>query len=58
MNGIAVAPITPEVLEPAIRRAAEAGIPVVTIDTPPAEGSRARPTSAPTTWRRGGSPRR
>ncbi|KYF81443.1 sugar regulator [Sorangium cellulosum] len=42
VNGIAVAPITPEVLEPAIRRAAEAGIPVVTIDTPPAEGSRAR----------------
>ncbi|WP_433935333.1 substrate-binding domain-containing protein [Sorangium cellulosum] len=42
VNGIAVAPITPEVLEPAIRRAAEAGIPVVTIDTPPAEGSHAR----------------
>ncbi|WP_437614242.1 substrate-binding domain-containing protein [Sorangium sp. So ce834] len=42
VHGIAVAPITPEVLEPAIRRAAEAGIPVVTIDTPPAEGSRAQ----------------
>ncbi|WP_437512895.1 substrate-binding domain-containing protein [Sorangium sp. So ce1099] len=41
VHGIAVAPITPEVLEPAIRRAVEAGIPVVTIDTPPAEGSRA-----------------
>ncbi|WP_437815441.1 substrate-binding domain-containing protein [Sorangium sp. So ce1078] len=39
VHGIAVAPITPEVLEPAIRRAARAGIPVVTIDTPPAEGS-------------------
>ncbi|WP_437320053.1 substrate-binding domain-containing protein [Sorangium sp. So ce385] len=39
VHGIAVAPITPEVLEPAIRRAAEAGIPVVTIDTPPVEGS-------------------
>ncbi|AUX39578.1 sugar ABC transporter [Sorangium cellulosum] len=37
--GIAVAPITPEVIEPAIRRAVKAGIPVVTIDTPPAEGS-------------------
>ncbi|WP_437642599.1 substrate-binding domain-containing protein [Sorangium sp. So ce854] len=42
VHGIAVAPLTPEVLEPAIRRAAEAGIPVVTIDTPPAEGSCAR----------------
>ncbi|XXY23244.1 substrate-binding domain-containing protein [Sorangium sp. So ce216] len=42
VHGIAVAPITPEVLEPAIRRAVEAGIPVVTIDTPPAEGSRAQ----------------
>ncbi|XXY47615.1 substrate-binding domain-containing protein [Sorangium sp. So ce269] len=41
VHGIAVAPITPEVLEPAIRRAVEAGIPVVTIDTPPVEGSRA-----------------
>ncbi|WP_437759700.1 substrate-binding domain-containing protein [Sorangium sp. So ce1389] len=39
VHGIAVAPITPEVLEPAIRRAAEAGIPVVTIDTPPVDGS-------------------
>ncbi|WP_437946919.1 substrate-binding domain-containing protein [Sorangium sp. So ce296] len=42
VHGIAVAPITPEVLEPAIRRAAQAGVPVVTIDTPPAEGSCAR----------------
>ncbi|MGK3982652.1 substrate-binding domain-containing protein [Sorangium sp. So ce136] len=42
VHGIAVAPITPEVLEPAIRRAVEAGIPVVTIDTPPAEGSSAQ----------------
>ncbi|KYF91048.1 sugar regulator [Sorangium cellulosum] len=42
VHGIAVAPLTPEVLEPAIRRAAAAGIPVVTIDTPPAEGSCAR----------------
>ncbi|WP_437625630.1 substrate-binding domain-containing protein [Sorangium sp. So ce1151] len=39
VHGIAVAPITPEVIEPAIRRAAAAGIPVVTIDTPPVEGS-------------------
>ncbi|WP_438011931.1 substrate-binding domain-containing protein [Sorangium sp. So ce321] len=39
VHGIAVAPITPEVIEPAIRRAVAAGIPVVTIDTPPVEGS-------------------
>ncbi|WP_437626780.1 substrate-binding domain-containing protein [Sorangium sp. So ce1151] len=38
-HGIAVAPLDPEVLEPAIRRAVAAGIPVVTIDTPPVEGS-------------------
>ncbi|WP_438011950.1 substrate-binding domain-containing protein [Sorangium sp. So ce321] len=42
VHGIAVAPLDPEVLEPAIRRAVEAGIPVVTIDTPPVEGSRAQ----------------
>ncbi|AUX48088.1 sugar ABC transporter [Sorangium cellulosum] len=39
VHGIAVAPITPEVLDPAIRRAVDAGIPVVTIDSPPVEGS-------------------
>ncbi|KYF73162.1 sugar regulator [Sorangium cellulosum] len=39
VHGIAVAPMNPELIEPAIRRAVEAGIPVVTIDSPPAEGS-------------------
>ncbi|WP_437668834.1 substrate-binding domain-containing protein [Sorangium sp. So ce131] len=41
VHGIAVPPVDPTGLEPAIRRAAEAGIPVVAFDTPPAEGSRA-----------------
>lgn len=41
VHGIAVAPIDPRGVEPAIRRAAEAGIPVVTLDTPPVEGSKA-----------------
>ncbi|WP_437307322.1 substrate-binding domain-containing protein [Sorangium sp. So ce388] len=39
VKGIAVAPADPAAIEPAIRRAAEAGIPVVTLDTPPAAGS-------------------
>ncbi|WP_437671068.1 substrate-binding domain-containing protein [Sorangium sp. So ce131] len=41
VRGIAVAPIDPVALEPSIRRAADAGIPVVAIDTPPMEGTRA-----------------
>ncbi|WP_437586675.1 substrate-binding domain-containing protein [Sorangium sp. So ce1000] len=41
VDGIAIAPIDPVALEPAIRRAMEAGIPVITIDTPAAPGSRA-----------------
>ncbi|KYG00712.1 sugar regulator [Sorangium cellulosum] len=41
VSGIAVAPGDAAALEPAIRRAAEAGIPVITFDTPPADGSRA-----------------
>jgi ABC-type sugar transport system substrate-binding protein/anti-anti-sigma regulatory factor len=41
VDGIAVAPIDPQALEPAIRRARAAGIPVVTIDTPPEAGSEA-----------------
>ncbi|WP_437731174.1 substrate-binding domain-containing protein [Sorangium sp. So ce1335] len=39
VSGIAIAPIDPAALEPVIRRAAEAGIPVVAIDSPPVEGS-------------------
>ncbi|WP_437834800.1 substrate-binding domain-containing protein [Sorangium sp. So ce1153] len=39
VQGIAVAPADPALIEPAIRRATEAGIPVVTLDTPPAAGS-------------------
>ncbi|WP_437686344.1 substrate-binding domain-containing protein [Sorangium sp. So ce176] len=39
VSGIAIAPIDPVALEPSIRRAAEAGIPVVAIDSPPVEGS-------------------
>ncbi|WP_433932126.1 substrate-binding domain-containing protein [Sorangium cellulosum] len=39
VHGIAVAPIDPAGLEPMIRRAREAGIPVVTFDSPPVEGS-------------------
>ncbi|WP_437619503.1 substrate-binding domain-containing protein [Sorangium sp. So ce1151] len=41
VRGIAVAPIDSAALEPSIRRAADAGIPVVAIDTPPVEGTRA-----------------
>ncbi|WP_437671067.1 substrate-binding domain-containing protein [Sorangium sp. So ce131] len=41
VKGIAVAPTDAEALEPAIQRAAEAGIPVIAIDAPPAKGSRA-----------------
>ncbi|WP_437635675.1 substrate-binding domain-containing protein [Sorangium sp. So ce854] len=41
VQGIAVAPTDPALIEPAIRRAREAGIPVVTLDTPPAAGSSA-----------------
>ncbi|AUX45785.1 sugar ABC transporter [Sorangium cellulosum] len=40
VSGIAVAPIDPVELEPLIRRAEEAGIPVIAIDSPPVEGSR------------------
>ncbi|WP_437675824.1 substrate-binding domain-containing protein [Sorangium sp. So ce131] len=39
VNGIAVAPLNPESIEPALRRAVAAGIPVVAVDTPPVEGS-------------------
>ncbi|WP_437875060.1 substrate-binding domain-containing protein [Sorangium sp. So ce513] len=39
VSGIAIAPIDPAALEPVIRRAVEAGIPVVAIDSPPVEGS-------------------
>jgi ABC-type sugar transport system substrate-binding protein/anti-anti-sigma regulatory factor len=41
VDGIAVAPINPTLLEPAIARARAAGIPVITFDTPPIEGSAA-----------------
>ncbi|MGK3997549.1 substrate-binding domain-containing protein [Sorangium sp. So ce1024] len=41
VQGIAVAPTDPALVEPALRRAREAGIPVVTLDTPPAAGSSA-----------------
>ncbi|AUX44286.1 sugar ABC transporter [Sorangium cellulosum] len=41
VHGIVVAPINPEILEPAIRRATTAGIPVVTVDTPPVNDSSA-----------------
>ncbi|WP_437626784.1 substrate-binding domain-containing protein [Sorangium sp. So ce1151] len=41
VHGIIVSPFNPELIEPAIRRAAAAGIPVVTIDTPPVDGSSA-----------------
>ncbi|MDC0678142.1 substrate-binding domain-containing protein [Sorangium atrum] len=40
VDGIAIAPIDPVALEPAIDRAMAAGIPVITIDTPAAPGSR------------------
>ncbi|HTN86085.1 MAG TPA: substrate-binding domain-containing protein [Sorangium sp.] len=41
VDGIVVSPMNPELLEPAIRRAAAAGIPVVAIDSPPVDGSSA-----------------
>jgi ABC-type sugar transport system substrate-binding protein/anti-anti-sigma regulatory factor len=41
VDGIAVAAIDPVVVEEAIRRARQAGIPVVTYDTPPVEDSQA-----------------
>ncbi len=40
VDGIAIAPIDPVALEPAIDRAMAAGIPVITIDSPAAPGSR------------------
>ncbi|WP_437323959.1 substrate-binding domain-containing protein [Sorangium sp. So ce381] len=40
VDGIAIAPIDPVALEPAIARAMAAGIPVITVDTPAAPGSR------------------
>ncbi|XXY53320.1 substrate-binding domain-containing protein [Sorangium sp. So ce269] len=39
VHGIAVAPLNPESIEPALRRAMAAGIPVVAVDTPPVEDS-------------------
>ncbi len=39
VDGIALAPIDPKGLEPTIRAAGEAGIPLITFDTPPVEGS-------------------
>ncbi|WP_437733968.1 substrate-binding domain-containing protein [Sorangium sp. So ce1335] len=39
VHGIAVAPIDAARLEPVVRRAREAGIPVVMFDSPPVEGS-------------------
>lgn len=41
VSGIIIAPGDPEAAEEGFRRAAEAGIPVVVVDTPPAPGSRA-----------------
>lgn len=41
VQGIALAPLDPAHLEPTIRRASDAGIPLLTIDTPAVEGSRA-----------------
>lgn len=41
VDGIAVAPSDAAALEPAIRRARQAGVPVITFDTPPVEGSEA-----------------
>ncbi|WP_437729806.1 substrate-binding domain-containing protein [Sorangium sp. So ce1335] len=42
VSGILIAPSNPEDAEEAFRQAAEAGIPVVVIDTPPVAGSRAQ----------------
>ena len=39
VDGIAIAPSNPEALEQVMRKAAEAGIIVTTLDTPPVEGS-------------------
>jgi ribose transport system substrate-binding protein len=39
VTGIAIAPSDPEALEPVMRKAAEAGILVTTLDTPPVENS-------------------
>ncbi|WP_437668855.1 substrate-binding domain-containing protein [Sorangium sp. So ce131] len=41
VDGIVVSPMNPQILEPAIRRATAAGIPVVTVDTPPVDDSSA-----------------
>lgn len=41
VDGIIIAPGAPEEAEEGFRRAAEAGIPVVVVDTPPVPGSRA-----------------
>lgn len=41
VDGIAIAPIDAAAIEPYIRRAVAAGIPVITIDSPPIEGSQA-----------------
>ncbi|HTN84204.1 MAG TPA: substrate-binding domain-containing protein [Sorangium sp.] len=41
VDGIIIAPGAPEAAEEAFRRAAEAGIPVIVVDTPPVPGSRA-----------------
>jgi ribose transport system substrate-binding protein len=38
-TGIAIAPSDPNALEPVMKKAAEAGIIVTTLDTPPVEGS-------------------
>lgn len=42
VDGIAIAPSNPEALEQVMRKAAEAGIIVTTLDTPPVEGSVSR----------------
>lgn len=39
VDGIAIAPSNPEALEHVMRKAAEAGILVITLDTPPVDGS-------------------
>ncbi|WP_437586133.1 substrate-binding domain-containing protein [Sorangium sp. So ce1000] len=41
VDGIIIAPGAPEAAEAAFQRAAEAGIPVIVVDTPPVPGSRA-----------------
>lgn len=42
VDGIAIAPSNPEALEQVMRKAADAGILVITLDTPPVEGSVSR----------------